>query len=230
MRIPSTLLVATSGLLLCGAAVTTALLVPQDYESIPNSPAAEHARLAGLGKGLTEAIALAEAAADGHASSASLAGDPPAFVVEVYTAEAHHQVTVAADDGRVLSNDVIPQFPGRAVEGEWTETPSGLKYWDIVVGEGASPSGLNTRVKVHYSGWLTDGTLFDSSVERGAPIDFGLNQVIKGWDEGVGSMKTGGVRKLVIPYELAYGAAGRGPSIPPKATLIFDVELIEVLN
>ena len=107
-------------------------------------------------------------------------------------------------------------------------TPSGLQYIDLVEGDGDSPK-LGQQVKVHYTGTLENGTKFDSSVDRGQPFEFqiGMGRVIKGWDEGVMTMKVGGKRKLVIPAELGYGARGIGP-IPPNSTLIFDVELLGV--
>ena len=115
------------------------------------------------------------------------------------------------------------------VNGSPTTTPSGLQYSDIVVGTGATAAPGNT-VKVHYSGFLTSGEKFDSSRDRGQPFSFslGAGQVIKGWDEGVAGMKTGGQRQLRIPPQLGYGAAGAGGAIPPNATLIFDVELLDV--
>ncbi len=124
----------------------------------------------------------------------------------------------------------VPSYPGAVVDGAGTVTASGLKYFDLVVGDGPQPSGPATRVTVHYSGWLTDGTKFDSSVDRGRPSTFALNGVIAGWTEGVGSMRVGGKRKLVIPPDLAYGPSGKRPSIPPNATLIFDIELIEIVE
>lgn len=124
-------------------------------------------------------------------------------------------------------SDANQAYPGQPVQGEPVQTASGLEYFDIVQGTGKSPSGDSSTVKVHYTGFLTDGTKFDSSVDRGQPISFRLNQVIRGWTEGVGSMQVGGVRKLVIPYPLGYGAGGMPPVIPPKATLIFDVELLD---
>jgi FKBP-type peptidyl-prolyl cis-trans isomerase FkpA len=108
---------------------------------------------------------------------------------------------------------------------EWKKQPSGLETWDAKEGNGdaVKPGGT---VTVHYTGWLTDGTKFDSSVDRGQPISFPLSGVIKGWQDGIPGMKPGGVRRLKIPADLGYGARGAGRSIPPNATLIFEVELI----
>ena len=108
-------------------------------------------------------------------------------------------------------------------------TPSGLQYSVDQPGTGAQPQQGQT-VSVHYTGWLTDGTKFDSSRDRGAPIEFpiGTGRVIKGWDEGVGAMKVGEKRTLVIPPSLGYGAKGAGGAIPPNATLVFKVELVNV--
>lgn len=103
--------------------------------------------------------------------------------------------------------------------------PSGLWVLDVVEGEGDKPA-RSARVTVHYSGWLTNGTPFDSSRERGQPASFGLTQVIPGWTEGVGDMRKGGRRWLVIPYDMAYGEQGRPPTIPGRAMLVFDVELL----
>jgi FKBP-type peptidyl-prolyl cis-trans isomerase len=114
------------------------------------------------------------------------------------------------------------------VTGEGTKTSSGLQYWDIKVGTGRMADRGNT-VKVHYTGWLTNGKKFDSSV-GGQPFQFriGAHQVIAGWEEGVSGMKVGGKRQLRIPPNLAYGKEGYPGAIPPNATLIFDIELLRV--
>jgi FKBP-type peptidyl-prolyl cis-trans isomerase len=114
-------------------------------------------------------------------------------------------------------------------EAALTKTPSGLGYQDLVVGTGEEAKQGQLAV-VHYTGWLTDGTKFDSSRDRGAPFSFPLGggQVIAGWDQGVAGMKVGGRRKLVIPPDLGYGPNGMPPVIPASATLVFDVELLEL--
>lgn len=117
-----------------------------------------------------------------------------------------------------------PKMPENTVT-----TPSGLQYADLVVGTGATPKQGQLAV-VHYTGWLTNGTKFDSSLDRGQPFTFPLGQkrVIAGWDEGVATMQVGGKRRLTIPPNLAYGERGAGGVIPPNATLVFDVELLDI--
>jgi FKBP-type peptidyl-prolyl cis-trans isomerase len=123
---------------------------------------------------------------------------------------------------------------GRAMEfsadlEQMTQTPSGLYVQDLKVGDGAE-AVAGEIVQVHYTGWLMSGEKFDSSLDRGAPFPFqlGAGRVIPGWDEGVAGMLEGGRRKLVIPPELAYGERGYPPVIPPDATLVFEVELLQV--
>lgn len=116
-----------------------------------------------------------------------------------------------------------PEKPGKLVK-----TPSGLEYQDLRVGTGKSPR-LGDTVVVNYRGtFKSDGKEFDSSYKRGKPAEFELGKVIEGWNEGLQTMKEGGKRKLIVPYKLAYREEGRPPSIPPKADLVFEVELLEV--
>ncbi len=122
-----------------------------------------------------------------------------------------------------------PEAPTTLDESAFTTTPSGLKYAELAPGTGAK-AAAGQQVSVHYTGWLTDGTMFDSSLSRGQPFEFtlGQGQVIKGWDEGVAGMQVGGKRQLVIPASIAYGDRGAGNVIPAGATLVFEVELLAV--
>jgi len=121
-------------------------------------------------------------------------------------------------------------FIVESIEMSEITTASGLKYEDSVAGDGAEATAGQT-VSVHYTGWLENGSKFDSSKDRNDPFNFrlGAGMVIRGWDEGVQGMKVGGTRKLTIPADLGYGARGAGGVIPPNATLIFEVELLEIL-
>jgi len=127
--------------------------------------------------------------------------------------------------GNIQSDGNAPGIPN--LTGTIETTPSGLRYIDEQVGTGAPVKG-GQNVSVHYTGWLTDGTKFDSSRDRGRPFQFsvGGGQVIKGWDEGVATMNIGGKRRLIIPADLGYGSRGMGP-IPASSTLIFDVEAVD---
>ena len=120
-------------------------------------------------------------------------------------------------------------YPGEATTNGVQTTASCLQFIDMAIGSGDSPA-TGKNVTVHYTGWLTNGKKFDSSVDRNSPFTFiiGYGQVIKGWDEGVATMKIGGRRKLIIPAELGYGRRGAGAVIPPNAELIFDVELLGI--
>src|SRR5256885_6198487 len=141
--------------------------------------------------------------------------------------------TACAAVAATVSTPLAVQMASAQTAGKPMTTASGLQIIDSKVGTGAAPKTGQTCV-MHYTGWLYEngqkGKKFDSSVDRGEPFEFpiGAGRVIKGWDEGVATMKVGGKRTLVIPPELGYGARGAGGVIPPNATLIFDVELINV--
>jgi peptidylprolyl isomerase len=169
---------------------------------------------------------------------------PEAIASNLSTADVVADVVAMAEPATQIAQTAADLLPSAETPSPMTEenlaeealieetlitTDSGLQYVDITEGTGAMPQS-GQRVTVHYTGTLEDGTKFDSSRDRGRPFTFqiGVGQVIKGWDEGVSTMRVGGQRKLVIPAELGYGSRGAGGVIPPNATLIFDVELLRI--
>lgn len=147
--------------------------------------------------------------------------DAPAVFAKVQEAQKALIAEKEKKEAEAFDNFLKDHYP------DAKKTESGLYYVHTVEGTGKQPTAAN-QVEVHYEGRFMDGKVFDSSIARGESITFGLGQVIRGWTEGLQLMKEGGKSTLVIPYQLAYGAGGRPPQIPPKATLIFDIELIEV--
>lgn len=162
-----------------------------------------------------------------NSQEGAIATDLPSPENQTLTATVSSQPSVATTEPKTkvsTGENIMAEEKEKTVT-----TDSGLQYVDLVEGDGASPKTGQT-VSVHYTGTLKDGTKFDSSRDRNSPLQFkiGVGQVIQGWDEGVGTMKVGGRRKLIIPPDLGYGSQGAGAVIPPNATLIFDVELLNI--
>jgi peptidylprolyl isomerase len=158
----------------------------------------------------------------GNDAVAAQLSDAPAS-----TANAPSSVLIAQSD--TGASDLMLEDNQTPEDQNVVTTESGLQYVDLVEGEGATPQTGQTVV-VHYTGTLEDGTKFDSSLDRNRPFSFrlGTGQVIRGWDEGISTMKVGGKRQLIIPPQLGYGSRGAGGVIPPNATLLFDVELLRI--
>lgn len=172
--------------------------------------------------------AFFQGAKDQLADAESMVGDQEDAMMQKLT----ETITKQQEAGAAVAAEAIIAegaafIAEKAAEEGVMSTPTGLHYKVITEGTGKMPAATD-RVLVHYHGTLIDGTVFDSSVDRGEPIEFGLNEVIAGWTEGVQLMKEGAKYQFYIPYDLAYGLRGSPPVIPGGATLIFDVELLEV--
>lgn len=154
--------------------------------------------------------------------------DAQKLVTEYFRAQEEKTNAEKAEKGRKAKEEGEAYLAENAKKEGVVTLPSGLQYQVIKEGNGRKPKATD-RVKCHYEGFLIDGTVFDSSIQRGEPAVFPLNQVIKGWTEGLQLMSEGAKYRFFIPYGLGYGANGAGSSIPPYAALVFDVELIEVV-
>ena len=139
---------------------------------------------------------------------------------------------LAAKNREINQIDNLKKIQGLSVNSDTVKLNSGLMIKSLIDGDGEEFPQINDKVSVHYSGYLTDGTKFDSSLDRNTPIELtlGRGQVIPGWEEALLLMKTGDKWKITIPAELGYGASGKMPSIPPNATLIFEMELLEIIK
>lgn len=201
-----------------------------NYAAIPPAPEEVVKQLEICKIPLAQAVETAVKSTGGMAKTASVKVDNGLATIEVlvYGNGKCQRVLVDGQSGAVQSTTEVPRFAGEPVSGQWTELPSGLKYYDLAVGTGEKPVDPMTTVTVLYTGWLVDGTKFDSSVDRNKPYVKPLGEVIKGLTEGISTMRVGGKRKLIIPPKLAYGNKGFGDRVPPRATLVFDIELLGI--
>ncbi len=185
-------------------------------------------QLKGMGAESLNIDDFAQAIKDSIAGKEQIkAAEAQQIVQEFFVEQEKKQRAAAAEKGKQMKADGEKYLAENAKKEGVVTTASGLQYMVLKEGTGKSPKATDS-VMCHYEGFLTDGTVFDSSVQRGTPATFPLGGVIKGWTEGLQLMKEGGKTRFFIPYNLAYGEAGASGSIPPYATLIFDVELIEV--
>ncbi len=222
-----------TGLLVASAAAAVmAPMMMQDRPAIPPRPSVVEEQLLAFPMTLNEAIDMAQDHVDGFAKSAEihLDRDPQVAEILVYGEGKAQMVTIDAGLGEVLEIAEVSRFPGDSVTGDWVETASGLKYFDIRVGEGAMPASDDVSVKLHFSAWFIDGTEFQNSYVSGDPPTIPLAQLLPGWTEGMLSMRVGGKRKLILSPELAFGEAGHPPTIPPGSIFVFDVELFDVVD
>jgi len=185
-------------------------------------------QLKGMGAESLNIDDFAQAIKDSIAGKEQIkAAEAQQIVQEFFVEQEKKQRAAAAEKGKQMKAEGEKYLAENAKKEGVVTTASGLQYMVLKEGTGKSPKATD-NVMCHYEGFLTDGTVFDSSVQRGTPATFPLGGVIKGWTEGLQLMKEGGKTRFFIPYNLAYGEAGASGSIPPYATLIFDVELIEV--
>lgn len=215
-------------------AIVPVLLAQVDYSKLPENPQ-KTAQLAASAKaGLNGAVKAAEDATKGKATKAELSrkDDKPVFLVHLVGTDKAFDVTVDGVSGNILDKQesalTAPTLPGEAVTGEPVTLPSGVSYYDMKVGTGDSPSTKAHKPILHTTGYLVDGKKFWSSLDRGEQLNMPLSNYVPGMQEGLATMKAGGKRKVIIPYQLGYGDRGNPPVIPPRAMLIFDVDLSAV--
>lgn len=200
-----------------------------DYTTLPPHPSEVQKQLENTKVTLTQAIETARNDVNGVAKSANvnLNAEPPTIEVVVYADDTAHRITVHAETGEIIDRGIIPRLPGEAVGEDWIELESGVRYIDIKAGEGPAVANARQVVQMHLTGWLVDGREFADTHDL-EPVSAPLQALFPGVVEGVMGMQVGGKRKLILPPDLAFGAAGQPPQIPANATLIFDVELLDI--
>jgi len=234
----SRLLAAGAILLAAGFAAASGLLASpaRDWSRLPAPHGEVESMLAASPTSLARAMEIARSSANADAGAAvrsvgfEVDSDPLVITVDLHANGERRIVRIDAASGTVLESASIGRFPGELVVGDWRESPTGLKWYDLEIGDGAEIASEDAVVELHYAGYLVDGTRFDSSYENGQPVRLPVDGFLPGWTEGLASMRVGGRRKLILPPSLAFGAVGSPPVIPPDATLVFDVEVLDVID